>query len=795
MNDIPSSSPNPKGFDSTPAHIQHFLPDKTSSKMRPVKLTESQNISPEIVDKILEGVPTDGFSISVHDAGVLLPTEVSHEKLEFMADQIFDAVESAAFLEKSGSEAVVSMRNYIEANGSEIISKLVNELQEDPTKLVAQSESIFKNTHATAEAFLSSLAFISREASSTLDYMRFQKNDVLFGADVLHGFKSVEVGTLLLKLLGAGGSAIVIQSLINQANKEIDRKRTLLLKATGDEKASLEREINILDNWAKLHHRTLLDQIKETVVSAVLAFPKIGFSICVILEKGSTMIGTAFFGLGIGVDMIGSSWEWYKTKKSVSKQKLWIQGFRNQGVDAKKLVEKQKKIFEGRMKKNLPLLKAKLQPVLEQLQNLEQLDSEEQEEVLRTSLLQLKEQGFELVSEERTLPSLEPVSEAQHELDKQRVQKVVPPMNLEKVTSPGELRELLLKPEVQHELNKQMVQKSEMLSGSLRNALKTSIIKKGEIERGFLKWDLLKLKISAAAVFINAGLWIAVKAALLPVMIGGTVTGLVISGYGMLALAVVLLVASLAYLYYKKPNIFKTMCKGVYVELALRKIPLAIQHYRRQSALLDTLTVAERSQVVTNNLLTLRKLEQIQDCKFEEIPEDLQKFIYKKLGQRNVFTSEDIKQCIPEYCLFLEGKLKHYEGKMQAVNERVLYLNESVQEHESKINGLQELISKAKWKDYQRLLHQDTGRAQKSQEDDIAVLASSLLSDEGLLQDPDIISILEQMEIDLGALRAAYPDDSAKEAVKALKSFFAMDDKELLHAIHTYKRKLKIASS
>lgn len=267
--------------------------------------------------------------------------------------------------------------------------------------------------------------------------------------------------------------------------------------------------------------------------------------------------------------------------------------------------------------------------------------------------------------------------------------------------------------------NADVSEKQEMLSVSLRNALRTMCYKKEAIDRSFLKFSFSRSKWRFTAASVLTILTVSLKIALY-MGVASVGAALVVTGYGMVAAIVGSMIIGAIYLYVKKPNLFKTYVNGVQARLFFQNIPLAIQQYRRNYTVLKASKLfVEKEMLLTNKNDVLAEKKQAQ---------------------------------------------------FDALQQKIDKLNASITKMETQVADLQESINEAGWKDFYRHLHGFMPPI--TTEDSATILATHLLKDPAIWQDEETKKLLARMGVSLDELHGV----PVVQVGELLRAFFAMDE-------------------
>lgn len=513
----------------------------------------------------------------------------------------------------------------------------------------------------------------------------------------------MELAVVGTNILSRGSSVITLGMLLNKIQAVITAKKTFLETITDqNERTVLGNEIDILGKWHQFHSELFSTLTSESITDTTFSLPKASAAIISLTKTGSTLAGRLIGWIGMGVGLIGYAYDWICKRNKVDKHDAWAKMLSGADQTAEQIYERQKGIYEKRLKLNLPELETFLKSILDHIE----AAVEEKSEVLKDVLQKLKERGIVFEEEPASLAAL---------------------------------RTILTNPAEKASLNAMMVKKKEMLSVSLRNALKTFIQKKNEIDKGFL----LKEEDKASGFCILYAYITTWTIALESLLASGTITSAVVTtmlgtiltgmGYGTLVGVVVSVVAGSIYLYLKKPNIFKTYAQGVQLRQAFWNIPLGIQQFRKKWRQLEEMKVCAQVNVLGKRLLEADPLKRKE----------------------------------------LESKLKAKEEEWKSLSKQVSELNASISRLEEKVKPLQERIDEAGWKDFQLQFH---GKSNKAPEDVLKILSKYLLQDATILEDDETKKILLSMGVDLNG-----------DVATKLRAFFAMEVDDKMQMIKNRK--------
>lgn len=550
----------------------------------------------------------------------------------------------------------------------------------------------------------------------------------------------LEIGVLGLNIFSRASSAVVIKIIIDKIHEAVSAKKVMLqYEKDEDEKATLEKEIKILTGWADVHASLLKETLKESVIDTTFSLPKAASAIAVIAETAHTVAGTVIDWIGVGIGLIGNAFNFYLKNKDYHDHQKWAEviGNKPKNIDIKDVSDKdakpistevhdkiylrQKKIFDERCKSNLPQLNKLLGSMDQDLQEAKDTSFEKKEKALSKALERLKEAGI-------TFP--------------------------EPILTIEDLQAAIKNPDLRKNMNVMMVKKKEMLSVSLRNGLRTMCQKKYSLDRGFLE-----LAESKAMVFLGYSSVMTAATLIFKLVIAGAFALLALKtlGFGFLALLGGALGIGACYLYVKKPNVFKSYFQGLQLRLAFWKIPLAIQQFRKNYNLLESMKTSEEIRAIWQKVHLVDRLLPNSDVK--DLPayrEELMKAVKKK-----------------------EEEVGLLNGKIKELNESILHLDE-------RVKPLQEQVYEAGANDFLIHLHEGKG-AELGLADDFNVLAEYLLQDATILEDKRTKKILLHMGIDLGQLSDENKDSMIETLAKQIRQFFALDIKETMEFIEGQK--------
>lgn len=600
------------------------------------------------------------------------------EELEEMTTHIEKRMKK---LESLNLESPPTLQTFMQKFSAPLIERITESLKRKPPKSTGKKGQ--KLPYSSTRPFMDTLEGIDFILGN-----RFYLNQTLgvVGPSTKKAGAALEVTSFAAMALGPLSILMMMNHLIKEAKKTVKMKKKALATVKQADKASLEQEIDLLQKWISTNQKVMNDQLRKRAAAVSLSASKAAASMAELISHASPAVeplGIVAGGASLGI----AGWNWYRAHKNLKSFNRWAATF-HPNFNASQVLETQRKIFEKRCEDNLPALIAFLNPILDELARAQNAPAEQQKKAVVSALDKLQKIDC----------NFEEFASCQSSLD---------------------LHKALSTPAIQKRINERLVKEKETVSVSLRNALKTLATRKASIERKFFKFALNKEK----ALFGIAALDIAALVTLKVLVVVGVITGTVAlsaTGYGLLAAGVILGLVGLAYLYYKKPNTFKSYFSLVYLKSTFGNLRIAINHFKRHRA-------------------------------------------YLKLSQSS--------------------------GKDNNLRERVLKLDAKVSKLEAKMKEVEQILSEAGWKDYQRhLLKKSKRKAPASDEDASITLARSLLSDNTLLEDTETAKILKSLHIDLENLREQPdPKIALQEVAQSIRLVFGKDAHKLLSLIETAK--------
>jgi hypothetical protein len=538
----------------------------------------------------------------------------------------------------------------------------------------------------------------------------------------INGNPGLEIGVVGLNIVSRASSAIVLKLLLNKIEDAIEAKKELLKYGNGEGNDILENQITILTHWADVHSALVAETLKESVMETTFSLPKAASGIVMLAHAAETIIATVVDWIGIGIGLISSTFCLYLRKKDFDEHEKWASLINDEGKSADEIYRRQKEIFDYRKEENLPKLNQLLESVHRDVEA-----ADDKERVIENVLERLREVGIEFSEEITTVAALE------------------------KALSDHDA------------LNTMMVKKKEMLSVSLRNALKVFNRKKNEIDRGFLDNAMGKaalcfsysLNLTLASIVLQSLIYTGVIAA---------TSALTVFGYGAIVLLLGFLGLGGYYLHSKKPNIFKTYVKGVQAKLAFWSIPLAIQQFRKNYALLENVKAAEEIKAIWHRINLIDRLLPNSDINgLQNLKEELIAAAEKK--------SEELK--------YLNGKINGLSESINSLEERIKPLQEQIEEAGKKdflfqLNGEVALDSDT------MIELSNLNMRSKTSKEGFRILAESIMLDPTLREDKQTRKILLHKGIDLS-------ESTIDEVENKIRAFFAMETEDTLKFIEGQK--------
>lgn len=198
--------------------------------------------------------------------------------------------------------------------------------------------------------------------------------------------------------------------------------------------------------------------------------------------------------------------------------------------------------------------------------------------------------------------------------------------------------------------------KQQMLD-TTRNALKTLVMKKQQINKNEALWGLQKSSLIFAAVVLSSVLTITLLAVTATGVVAIPSIVFLIPAFGMLGLSTALLILGLVRFYKNSPNLFVEYVKGSFIKLAAYDIPRGIHDLRKSITILK-IGLKSRARNRLAHQLTQNSTQKLQDK-------------MKKLNEEDAA---------------LKAKLEHIQKKLNYWDE--------------KIKPIAAGIALAKWKDF-----------------------------------------------------------------------------------------------
>jgi len=668
-----------------------------------------------------------------------LITPINPDQLWNQVSQIQNTIDMITFLDPNKPS---TFQKFIEENRNQFFENLIEQLNVSfQEEAVEQSDEILL---VSSDPFRMPFVEVMELLAKTM--ITFDANSLGQKIQLSDEWMSslgegMQMGIIFGNSIGRGGLLIMMGTLIKQANEVIALKKK-------DSKSHLsnrdvnQRKIELLESWVKRQKVLLKKYAAESALSTSLAVPKATSVLMQTCNMASTPAGMAFSWMSSGFAIVTSALQWRRSAKRLEEHRLWTETFKS--GDLEKVKNEQQRTFEKRLKINT----LKIKGFLEILEKAEGCLPQDQKRICDKMLEELKKFKLE---------------------------------GLENIANIQELKAYLSSPETPNRLNDAIIKK-ETLSVSLRNALKALAAKKETIDRDFFKFESHKAKAMFSAATVVTALVITLKVlAIIGVAIAaGALMG---TGYGLIAVAIVLFIVGLAYLYYKKPNLFKTFLKGVQARLAFHQVPLMIQRFRRQNAMFEASRVSESiRQLSARKEEIARLLMKTDPITLEEIPEKLRKrMIKEKIDSSN----DQIKVFLENYQSEITQRIDKKERKITDLNSKLSGLADSVEKQEKKVEELKARIREAGWKDYVRALAFPRPKGLEDGKDEADILAEFLLQDETLLEDTETAALLKKLNIDLADIYKKSSDrqELIQETASAIRAFFAMDDAETLTMI------------
>lgn len=542
------------------------------------------------------------------------------------------------------------------------------------------------------------------------------------------GVAGLDFVAAFIQSLGHVGSIFLMGMHLRKAIEVLNFKQKAAEKVTDPEaKKMLLQEIEILKSWVKAYSRTVNYFLKYEVVEASISVPKLISSLASLISGGETATSAISDWVGIGLSLVASA---YRVHRAHGDKKLfvdWTQGFKGT-VFKPDVIAREKKALEAKKVRNLPKL----------------------ETMTRQSL---------------ALPSIEKQAATLKEIG----------WEVPDVPSEEALKELVNDPVAKEKANENMVKKSEGLSVSLRNALKSLAAKKANIDLGFVKLRLRRAQALLASASVICGLMIALKV-MVVVGITAAAAALIAVGYAMLAVTVGVIAIGAIYFRVKKPNLFKEYLKGTKTKLLLHKIPLLIQSFRQHH------TTMEMRKLSTSILVKKSQLAEIRLYFTEQADKKVLAKSLKKTFKalKKIKSEEKFEGLLKKISNDLAIQIEKEMTKFETIESKTAKLGQSVEKHAAKTKELQQKLTDAGWKDYLWSLKK-IGKSRDGEEDAALILAKHLMSDEDLLENEETKALLEHLQFNLNVVRQQ-PDKQQmlNELADALRALFAAEDEEVI---------------
>lgn len=678
------------------------------------------------------------------------------QQQEKLKEQINAAETGILILSAQDTSQATSLVSLIQKKGEKIVDRLIVRLNEPVSKekLAETAAKAFMLTDPFAMPFLETLEILASEASASVpinDVLRVSEaeNIGLLDRCLENTTAGVEIGMIFINTLGKAAVMIAMTTLINKTKEVLEAKKQTIITANAELKTVLEREVLLLESWIAHQKLLIKQQLVRGSLLAGLALPKLGSSIAHVLGKGSTTTGAVFGWMIMGVSLVASALEWRKAHREIIAHQLWCQEIiSNQTVE---------QMLNKHYQVDLARLNHLLKPYIHELTIAASQSPHLQQEKLKEILEQLRNKKL----------FIEHLAIAQ---------------------SPNELLDMLNASYIQKQLlSSPALLHSSAVATSLRQGLKTFIAKKAQIDRGFLKLKLHKIKGMFTLTVLVTALTIILKVLIL-VGVASVAGALVATGYGMLALAAFFSLLGLAYLYYKKPNLFKTYLQALQIRVGFKGLQLAIAKFRRQNAVLETSRISEAAHVLASRLLHVETLlkQSPDDLKVSMLPQELIEQLNAEEKKQLTLNKERSQELLEIYHRKLAAQIDKNEQQARSISQKATVLHHSIEKLEKAKKVLQKRIQIAGWKDYQKLLHgyakKDTSKAK--QEDAAMLLARSLLGDQALIRETETLALLTHMRIDLTPFKLSEdPEELVEALAENFRTFFAMDDEHIIKMI------------
>jgi len=596
----------------------------------------------------------------------------------------------------------------------------------DSSKAVLIQDIVRKNSAVFVEKILSP-SYVDKileentsaqlfDQSTSLDFQLYipepqldigqQLEPMILEEGIVKLMPEAEIAAVVGNILSRASVVFASGVLLNQIDEVIKSKENSLSLATGDAKIRLENEIKTLSKWLVLQTTLFNKSLKENVIMSTLSVPK---ALCAIGAIATEPLGPILTGAALYAT---SFLDWIAAGAGMIRAAI------NLHTATKDVVQ------HGKW----------------------------------TSVMANGGDAQAIVNKQR-------------DIYKQRLELALRKDGIDfpEFTGPTGLEDLqahLHKLGIKEKYN-EMMQKKEVLSVSLRNALRTFSNKKNTIDQGFLSLALTKARGIFTATVVFGTLAIALKILVLSGAIAAS-SAMAATGFGVLAVLLSFMVIGTIYLYVKKPNIFKTYIRGVQFKLAFWSIPLAVQKFRLNSAILDVKKISENV-----NELGMRLLE-VENILSKGTVSQMHDYVQKNLiSDKKMEKLENERAILEKHHseLLVKKGLKTTEA--DALTQKMMELNDSVSNFDIKVKELQNQIDEAGWQDFQKLL------LDKNEKIEI-IKGESLLEEATLIEEVETQKILKYMEVNVENLKTLESDSQKIEIAKAKREFFAMDNADVM---------------
>jgi hypothetical protein len=591
------------------------------------------------------------------------------------------------------------------------------------------------------------------------------------------GLPGLEIGVVGANILSRGCVTLASGMVLNKIEEVIKAKEKALEHVEGEEKVILQNEVTVLKQWLAVQMDLFNELLLDSTIMSATSLPKAAAAIVTIMDSntqvvtGLEAVGTVaesglstaagvIDSMGMGATLIRAALALKEAQDDKIQHDIWTKDLVNKGnlSDVQKILNTQERIYHERLELNKPLLHDLLKNTNAILEAAKLLSSENQTKVMANIEKQLQNEGIEIPFDTPSIIQLQAYLMDQKNYDT---------------------------------FNDMMVKKKEMLSVSIRNALRAFSFKKDEIDKGFLSLALTKARAIFTTAVVVATAIIVLKVLLLVGIIASS-AALSATGFGVLAVVALFIIIGAAYLYWKKPNIFMTYVKGVQSKLFFWSLPLAIQKYRLHYSVLETKKQSENINVIALRVLEIEKL--LQHGTDSEIEEFSQEYFWSLSriipGYKDSKTVEEHKEILRKYQSDLQTLKDSKEKEIKKLNEQVAHLSGSVEYFNEKVQKLQDRVDVAGWKDFQRSLKKKEAKAEAAAtakitpEEDYEILADFLLNDASLLDDSETKRLLLHMGIDLEQLNSIDQKELKKEIGHLIRGFFAMETEDTVSLLN-----------